>query len=111
MGLESKTNVAEAGFPVAEEEVSASLPSQKVEKASPSPPSPPPAPAVRAPLQYTVQGGDSLYRIVVRAYGKAPASLIQAIADENHLRDPSQLKVGDVLILPELPDYPTPQKP
>jgi LysM repeat protein len=68
----------------------------------------PPAPPV---LKHTVAEGETLYRIVVNAYGTAPAALVEAVAAANGLDDPGRLGVGDVLELPELPGYPAPARP
>jgi murein DD-endopeptidase MepM/ murein hydrolase activator NlpD len=62
--------------------------------------SPQPAPSLsgvfaRQPLRYTVQRGDTLYR-VARIYGVSPANLMAA----NGLSNPRQLEAGQVLIIP-----------
>jgi phage tail protein X len=83
-----------------------------------SDPMPPPvvdAPAAEPPtptaLKHTVAEGENLYRIVLKAYGTAPAALIDAVAAANGLGDPGQLGAGAVIELPELPGYPAPARP
>jgi len=79
-----------------------------------SPALPPAAPvvsAVPAPLHYQVAKGDTFYGIVSRAYGKAPESLRDTVAAANRLDDPSQLKVGQELLLPIVDGYATPKRP
>lgn len=68
----------------------------------------PPAPPV---LKHTVAEGENLYRIVLKAYGTAPAALIDAVAAANGLADPGQLGAGAVIELPELSGYPAPARP
>jgi len=63
------------------------------------------------PLSYTVQAGDSLYRIVRKVYGTADDSLIQKIAAANQMADAGSLAIGQKLSLPLLEGYPAPQRP
>lgn len=62
------------------------------------------------PATYAVKDGDTLYRIVLRAYGTAPEELVDAVAKANGLRDPSQISVGQAIKLPSLAGWPTPKK-
>lgn len=50
------------------------------------------------PLRYTVKKGDTLSAIAAKEYGSA--SDWHKIADANNIRDPKNLKVGQVLKLP-----------
>ncbi|MFT7517376.1 MAG: hypothetical protein ACI84O_001168 [Myxococcota bacterium] len=59
-----------------------------------------PIPAVDTPLNYIVQDGDTMYRIIKRCYGTYSESILQDVADANSLRDPSAIGVGDQLVLP-----------
>lgn len=71
----------------------------------------PPVEEELAGLRYTVQSGDTLYGILMRAYGKADEALIDSIAVASDLDDPSQLSVGLTLILPKVPGYQDPKQP
>ncbi|MCH2100785.1 MAG: LysM peptidoglycan-binding domain-containing protein [Planctomycetes bacterium] len=64
-----------------------------------------------ASIRYTVQEGDTLYRILMNAYGKANDTLIDAVAVASNLDDPSRLRPGMELVLPEVPGYDSPKKP
>ena len=78
---------------------------------------PPPKKAITPPtppkrdVRYTIRDGDSLYKILRGAYGKANETLVEAVAKANRLEDPSNLNVGKVLLLPEVPGFQTPQQP
>ncbi|RMH05294.1 MAG: LysM domain-containing protein, partial [Planctomycetota bacterium] len=61
--------------------------------------------------RYTVRRGDTLYSIVRRAYGVAPASLIAEVASVNGLEDPAALDVGRELVLPEIAGHRPPEDP
>lgn len=75
-------------------------------------PEPTPAtPPVAQDFLYRVAPGDTLYRIVVRHYGTAPESLVDAVAKANGLNDPSRIAVGDDLKLPTVPGFAAPQRP
>lgn len=77
-------------------------------------PDPEPAPPVEeeiAGVRYTVKEGDTLYRILMNAYGKANDALIDSIAVASDLDDPSQLRPGMELVLPVVPGYDAPKKP
>ena len=101
-------------------------PVEKPQAAAISPDEPSPAPAStsgpvpvtaavpvveKAPLAYTVEDGDSLYRIVRRVYGTADDTLIQEIATANHPADAGSLAIGQKLSLPLLEGYPAPKRP
>jgi len=75
------------------------------------PASTPPTPPVAQDFLYQVAPGDTLYRIVVRHYGTAPESLIDAVAKANGLTDPSRIAVGEDLKLPKVPGFAAPQRP
>ena len=78
----------------------------------PEPASPtPPAEEEIAGIRYTVQEGDTLYRILMNAYGKANDALIDSVAVASDLDDPSRLRPGMELILPAVPGYDAPKKP
>ncbi len=62
-------------------------------------------------VHYTVQDGDTLYRILMNAYGKATPDLIEEIASANDMDDPGAISPGDVLILPVIEGYQDPIKP
>ena len=66
----------------------------------PAPQAPPPAPP-DAQATYTVRAGDTLGSIAQSRYGSATAW--QAIASANPLVDPTRLRVGQTLRMPELP--------
>ena len=80
-------------------------------------PAPPPKKAITPPtppkrdVRSTIRDGDSLYKILRGAYGKANETLVEAVAKANRLEDPSNLNVGKVLLLPEVPGFQTPQQP
>lgn len=69
----------------------------------PAPPAPP------AELSYVVQGGDTLYQIVKRAYGSASPELIRDVAKANGMKDPGAIQKGQRLKLPALAGYPAPK--
>jgi len=73
-------------------------------------PTPPTSPVAKD-FVYQVAPGDTLYRIVVRHYGTAPESLVDAVAKANGLSDPSRIAVGDDLKLPTVPGFAAPQRP
>lgn len=77
------------------------------------PPEPKPDPVVNVPTgkTYTIQNGDTLYRILVRAYGTAPEELVNAIAEVNAMDDPGALQVGATLNLPIISGFQPPQQP
>jgi nucleoid-associated protein YgaU len=68
-----------------------------------------PALAAATDLRYTVKSGETLYRIVMRAYGTAPAELIAEVAKANGLKDPGALKAGQKLKLPSIAGWPAPK--
>jgi len=77
----------------------------------PSPPSPPPSPTPppSEEVYYTVQRGDTLYRIA-RRFG----TTVSAIVAANNLRNPSLIYPGQVLLIPgagPVPPTPTPSPP
>jgi nucleoid-associated protein YgaU len=59
-------------------------------------------------IRYTVLEGDSLYRILLHAYGKATPELIEAVAAANDMDDPGELTPGQTLILPVVKGFETP---
>jgi LysM domain-containing protein len=59
---------------------------------------------------YIVQSNETMYGILMRAYGKASPDLIEAVAAANHMDDPSALNVGQSLRLPVVPGFPAPKK-
>jgi nucleoid-associated protein YgaU len=72
--------------------------------------SPPPKPEPTV-LSYTVKDGDTLYRILMNAYGAASPDLIEAIASANEMDDPGAITPGDVLKLPEVEGFSKPKLP
>lgn len=72
---------------------------------------PEPTPPVAQDFLYRVAPGDTLYRIVVRHYGTAPESLVDAVAKANDLSDPSRIAVGEDLKLPTVTGFAAPQRP
>lgn len=56
----------------------------------------------------TVQKGDTLYRIVLRAYGTAPKELVDAVARANGLEDAGAISPGQKIRLPSLAGWPAP---
>jgi LysM repeat protein len=64
-----------------------------------------------APGTHQVRSGETLYRIVLNAYGTAPPELIQEVAKANGLKDPSALKVGQKVKLPSIAGWPAPKAP
>jgi LysM repeat protein len=80
---------------------------------APSPPVAAPAPPSAAPVTYTVQAGDTLSKIARQMYNDpAKYPLIQKA---NNLVNPSQIRVGQVLVIPPLagasPTQPAPATP
>lgn len=71
----------------------------------------PPTEEEIAGIRYTVKEGDTLYRILMNAYGKANDALIDSVAVASDLDDPSLLSPGMELILPIVPGYDPPKKP
>ncbi|MGB0952273.1 MAG: LysM peptidoglycan-binding domain-containing protein [Planctomycetota bacterium] len=74
-------------------------------------PEPEPEPVTPVGVTYTVQQGDNLYRIVVRAYGTGPSELVDAVAEANGMRDAGSLSVGQTLTLPLISGFAAPQQP
>lgn len=70
-----------------------------------------PAAAASAPPVGThqVKSGETLYRIVLNAYGTAAPELIQEVAKANGMKDASALKVGQKVKLPTLAGWPAPK--
>lgn len=68
-------------------------------------PTPPPTPQE---VQHRVKPGETLYRIVLNAYGTAPEDLVDKVADENGLADPGSISEGQKLKLPVIAGYPEP---
>lgn len=62
-----------------------------------------------SPTSYTVQSGDTLGRIAQKVYGDARRYPL--IQQANNLKDPSQIWVGQVLIIPPIVSAPTPPAP
>lgn len=77
----------------------------------PQPVIPQSKPTAPVGMSYTVQSGDTLYRIVVRSYGTAPSELVEAVAEANGMRDSASLDVGQKLRLPLISGFPEPQRP
>lgn len=127
LGTKGKTNLADASFPKPKKPVTdgggdheAGNGSGNVvvvpPKPEPTPVTPPvvePAPVVKVPTgkSYVIQSGDTLYRILVRAYGTAPEELVDAVAEANAMTDPSALQVGATLKLPFVSGFQAPQQP
>jgi len=124
LGTKGKTNLAEASFPKVyppndgdgDHEGSRTTHAEPMldREAAFAPPAKPaqnPVIQVAAGKTYTIQSGDTLYRILVRAYGTAPESLVEAIAEANALTDPSALTVGATLQLPVISGFQPPQQP
>lgn len=74
-------------------------------------PEPEPEPTPSPGVTYTVQPGENLYRIVVRAYGTGPSDLVDAVAEANGMADAGSLAVGQKLTLPLISGFPEPQQP
>jgi LysM domain-containing protein len=68
-------------------------------------------PSASSDLVYTVLANETMYGILLRAYGKASPDLIEAVAAANDLDDPSALKVGQPLRLPLVEGFPAPKNP
>lgn len=64
----------------------------------PTPPSPPQPPAPPEPVTHTVEAGDNPWSIA-KKYGVA----LDALLALNEIKDPKNLKVGDVLKIPVAP--------
>lgn len=62
-------------------------------------------------IRYTVQTGDTLYGILMAAYGQAPPDLVEQIAVANDMDDPGAIRPGDEIKLPKLDGYPDPKNP
>lgn len=65
-------------------------------------------PAAPGTATHTVASGETLYRIVLKAYGTAPEQLVKEVAAANGLKDPGALKVGQKLKLPSIAGWPAP---
>ncbi len=50
--------------------------------------------------QYTIKSGDTLDKITYRFYGKYDAKKIDEIKKLNNIKDPGNLQIGQVLIIP-----------
>ena len=127
LGTQGKTSLAEASFPKTSSTQRSDgdgdhegWQGSQNEDAQPNPPSnenrtPPtlPDPVIEIPTgkSYTIQSGDTLYRILVRAYGSAPEELVDAIAEANAMSDPGALTVGATLQLPIVSGFQPPQQP
>lgn len=61
-----------------------------------------PAPPLTQPGRYTIQPGDSLYKIAASRYGRGSSAVVNAIFEANRsvLSSPDMLRVGAVLTLP-----------
>lgn len=70
-------------------------------------PEPQPEPAPRQ-VRHVVKSGETMYRIVLNAYGTAPQELIRKVADANGIADPADIDEGRALTLPEFEGYPAP---
>ncbi len=68
-------------------------------------------PAGAQAVRYQVQDNDTLYSILLRAYGKASEDLIDRVAMANGMDDPSNLGLGQELVLPVFPGYSPPKLP
>ena len=70
----------------------------------------PRAPARVRPARHTVAKGETLSGIAKQHYGSGAAAVVQAIyhANREQLPDQNSLGVGDVLVLPVIPGYPSP---
>jgi len=67
------------------------------------------APAPKEAASHVVKSGETLYRIVLNAYGTAPAELVKEVATANGMKDASALKVGQKLKLPSIAGWPAPK--
>ncbi len=77
---------------------------------APSPPDTAPSPPTSAPVTYTVQPGDSLSKIARQMYNDP--TKYPLIQKANNLANPSQIHVGQVLVIPPLAGAsPTPPAP
>ena len=52
------------------------------------------------PETYTVKAGDTLEGIIIRFYGKYDASKVDKIMQENGMKNPNQLSIGQSLVIP-----------
>ncbi|MFK5956728.1 MAG: LysM domain-containing protein [Planctomycetota bacterium] len=125
LGTRGEANLAEASFPKANTQSDGgadhespvisppSIPHGVMEVTSTPPDQPTHDPIIQVPTgkTYTIQSGDTLYRILVRAYGSAPESLVTTIAEANALTDPAALTVGANLLLPIVSGFQPPQQP
>ena len=53
-----------------------------------------------APETYTVKAGDTLEGIIIRFYGSYDASKVTKIMQENNMKNPNQLSIGQSLVMP-----------
>lgn len=67
------------------------------------------APATGKASSHQVKSGETLYRIVLNAYGTAPPELIKEVSKANGLKDAAAIKVGQKIILPSIADWPAPK--
>lgn len=125
LGTKGKTTLAEASFPKPKKmptdgggDHEGSSQSNNVDALPPLPEPEPvepskPDPVIQVPTgkTYIIQSGDTLYRILVRAYGSAPEELVDAIAEANAMNDPGALQVGATLKLPIVSGFEPPQQP
>lgn len=61
-----------------------------------------PPPPLPAGYKYVVKQGDTIPKITRELYGKEYFSIVQKIVDANKDKDPNRLKLGAVLIIPEI---------
>lgn len=65
-------------------------------------------PPLSSELIHIVKDGETLYRIVLNAYGTAPAELVEAVATANQLQSSGSIDKGQTLKLPVIEGFPAP---
>ena len=65
-------------------------------------------PPLSSELIHIVKDGETLYRIVLNAYGTAPAELVEAVSTANQLQSSGSIDKGQTLKLPVIEGFPAP---
>ena len=61
-------------------------------------------------IDYVVREDDTMYRIILNHYGKYSEDILREISDANNLSDPSDIGIGDKVILPVIEGVGAPKK-
>jgi len=61
-------------------------------------------------IDYVIREDDTMYRIILNHYGKYSEDILREISDANNLSDPSDIGIGDKVILPVIEGVGAPKK-